>query len=201
MYSTKSNLCIGFHGCEESRQKKLIADASYYKMSEEAFDWLGHGMYFWDNNEKRALQWALDKKKAKKLENPAVVGAVLDLGRCFDLLDNSHIDTLKKYYELFKADIMNSGLQMPENRDHPNSKGDRILRELDCAVIEYMHNTIDKNNLISFDSVRAVFVEGKPIYPNAGFYDKSHIQICIRNPNCIKGVFLPRKNNSKYNLV
>ena len=33
----------------------------------------------------------------------------------------------------------------------------------------------------------------KCLYDGAGFLDKTHIQICIRNPNCIKGYFIPRK--------
>jgi len=27
----------------------------------------------------------------------------------------------------------------------------------------------------------------------AGLFAKSHIQICVRNPNCIKGFFMPRR--------
>ncbi|SEK41780.1 hypothetical protein SAMN05421740_101809 [Parapedobacter koreensis] len=42
-----------------------------------------------------------------------------------------------------------------------------------------------------FDSVRGVFWEGNPLYPTAGFREKDHIQICIRNIDCIKGYFLP----------
>jgi hypothetical protein len=37
----------------------------------------------------------------------------------------------------------------------------------------------------------AGILEGDPIYPGAGVYEKSHIQTCFRNPNCIKGFFLP----------
>jgi len=43
-----------------------------------------------------------------------------------------------------------------------------------------------------FDSVRSLFVEGEELYPGAGFHEKNHIQICIRNPNCIKSFFVPR---------
>jgi len=42
-----------------------------------------------------------------------------------------------------------------------------------------------------YDSVRGVFVEGNELYPTAGFRDKNHIQIAIKNPECIKGFFLP----------
>jgi hypothetical protein len=44
-----------------------------------------------------------------------------------------------------------------------------------------------------FDSTRGVFTEGGPAFDGAGIYAKSHIQICVRNLNCIKGFFLPRK--------
>ena len=49
-----------------------------------------------------------------------------------------------------------------------------------------------------YDSVRGVFWEGHEIYPNAGFSEKNHIQICVCNPNCIKGYFLPRKLNNTF---
>jgi hypothetical protein len=39
--------------------------------------------------------------------------------------------------------------------------------------------------------VRAAFIEGEPLYPNAGFNDRNHIQLCVVNPRCIKGYFRP----------
>ena len=35
-------------------------------------------------------------------------------------------------------------------------------------------------------------LEGEEIYPTAGFFNKNHIQICIRNTDCILGYFLPK---------
>ena len=40
--------------------------------------------------------------------------------------------------------------------------------------------------------VRGVFFEGKDLYENAGFKEKNHIQIAIRNQDFIKGFFIPR---------
>jgi len=97
MYSTRSNLILGFHGCELSEQKKLINDPSYVRLSKNSYDWLGHGMYFWENNPERALLWAEQKKKAGTLKEPAIVGAVLSLGKCLDLLDSAFIDLLKNH--------------------------------------------------------------------------------------------------------
>lgn len=193
MYSTRSNLVLGFHGCEQSEQQKLLSDPSYLRSSNESFDWLGHGMYFWENSPQRAQQWAEQKKLAGTLKVPATIGAVIDLKRCFDLLDSGNINLLKSCYDLFSSDSDRLDNPIPKNENHPKEKGnDKVLRYLDCAVIEYTHSFLKIKEEEPFDSVRAAFIEGDPIYPGAGFNEKTHIQICIINPNCIKGFFIAR---------
>ncbi len=87
-------------------------------------------------------------------------------------------------------------------KNDPN--GDMLLRELDCAVIEYMHQSIletwikeindfGSSSTRNFDITRGVFTEGGPAFEGAGIFEKSHIQVCVRNPNCIKGFFIPRE--------
>lgn len=77
-----------------------------------------------------------------------------------------------------------------------NEGGDDLLRRnLDCAVINYLHEVRNNEALRPFDSVRGVFVEGKRIYENSGFREKTHIQICVRNSACIKGVFRVKTEN------
>jgi hypothetical protein len=39
------------------------------------------------------------------------------------------------------------------------------------------------------DSVKGVFIEGRPIYEGSGFHEKTHIQIAVRNLDCVKGMF------------
>ena len=68
-------------------------------------------------------------------------------------------------------------------------------RELDCAVIRYAHK-LAREEGIYFDSVRAAFLEGEPLYPGSMFRRQNHIQIAIINQNCIKGIFLPREEVS-----
>jgi hypothetical protein len=63
------------------------------------------------------------------------------------------------------------------------------LRHLDCAVLEFLHSTIKELRLDPFDSVRGVFVEAEPLYENAGFNRRNHIQICVRNLDCIRAFF------------
>lgn len=193
MYSSRSNLVIGFHGCEKADQKRLINDIRFLKKSNQRYDWLGHGMYFWESDPERAFLWAEHKQKAGTLDVPASIGAVMDLDYCLDLLNARNTALLKQFYSLFKQESKKLGTPIPENINHPkDSSKDRVLRYLDCAIIEFTHRFLQDNNEKPFDSVRAAFIEGEPIYPHAGFHEKTHIQICVINPNCIKGVFLPR---------
>ncbi len=202
MYDVKPNLVICFHGCERAIRDQLLNKPNEIIFSRQPYDWLGHGMYFWENNYARALQWAEDKMKRGAIKAPAVIGAVLYLGYCCDFLDAKYIQRLKNYYKTMKEAYRASGKEMPQNKDLRHDKHkDRILRELDCAVIELMHLTRAPSNSLekefienkAFDSTRGVFTEGGPAFEGAGLFEKSHIQICIRNPNCILGFFLPRK--------
>ena|ERR1700686_4428101 len=50
-------------------------------------------------------------------------------------------------------------------------------------------NGEDAAKLPAFQTVRAVFVEGGRIYEEAGFFEKTHIHIYVREESCIKRVF------------
>lgn len=204
MYDVKSNLIIGFHGCERHVRDALLLNPHDYKISRKPFDWLGHGLYFWENNYDRALQWATEKKERGKIKEPAVIGAVLQLGYCCDFLEQRYIRFLASYYGTMKSTYEFIGRELPQNNDpsHDVHKN-KILRHLDCTIIEFMHARIleqVKEDKVSkgyseykvFDSTRGVFIEGGPAFEGAGLFEKSHIQICIRNPNCIRGFFMPR---------
>ena len=60
LYSRRSNLVIGFHGCDQSVVEAVIAGKTELLASTNDYDWLGNGIYFWENNEERAWQWAKD---------------------------------------------------------------------------------------------------------------------------------------------
>lgn len=200
MYSNRSNLLIGFHGCDESVAFELLNKPKKVKISEKPFDWLGHGFYVWENNYARALEWARDKQKRGKIKKASVIGVVFTLDHCLDLIDNEFIGILSKYYDLMKIDFQSLGKELPKNKDvKEDEHKDLLIRELDCAVIEYLHQKIkeaiesgEEPSLREFDSARGVFIEGGPAFPGAGVQKKSHIQICIRNMECIKGFFIPR---------
>ncbi|MBU0632397.1 hypothetical protein KKA17_07120 [bacterium] len=195
MYSTKPSYVFGFHGLDKTVALEILNQKKEFKHSNNNHDWLGDGVYFWENNYERAKQYAIEdmKRKNSKIKEPFVLGAIIDLGdNCLDLLDQKNLDLLKIAYEELKKDLKSQGLPLPENSSFGKDDFDFKKRELDCAVIRYAHELAAEAG-IYFDSVRAAFIEGEEIYKNAGFKIQNHIQLAIINPNCIKGVFLPRE--------
>lgn len=195
MYTKLPNLVIGFHGCSLETYKNVIEEGQPLKSSLNEYDWLGNGIYFWEQNYQRAYEWATSRYK----EKAAVIGAVIDLGYCLNLTDSSSTKTLRQGYELLKLRCEIVGMNLPQNIPSTKTK-DILLRNLDCAVIQQIHdyNKTEKNN--DFDSVRGVFTEGESVYPGGEFLEKTHIQICVCNPNCIKGYFTPLVPNRDYSM-
>jgi hypothetical protein len=157
------------------------------------YDWLGSGIYFWENDILRAYQWATESRL--NLNHPSVVGAAIELGNCLDLTTQSGITAVKRAYDEFIETSESDGVPIPANVDPANCPGgDKIIRRLDCAVMNYLYEiaeTEQKSDLQSqpYATVRAMFPEGTELYPGAGFRDKTHIQICVREPEQILGVF------------
>ncbi len=204
MYKVKENLIFGFHGCDQSLCDSLVNGTSKkLNYSENQYDWLGKGMYFWENDPDRALQWAIMLKEhsqnsKQQIEKPAVLGAVICLGNCLDFTEQENLQKLKEHYESVKTVFESKGLSLPENKFGK----DRLKRELDCFLINSLvAKQKEENPENAYDSVRGVFFEGNELYPTAGFREKDHIQIAILNPNCIKAFFKVRKEDKKYKIL
>lgn len=190
LYDNRSTLWIGFHGCDRSVRDGLLSHPFDVRISNESYDWLGAGFYLWENNYLRAKQWADDKgKRTKGGFEPAVVGVLYELGNCIDLTCAESVDTISKACNSLKLEYENINLELPKNRATKHSLyEDLILRDLDCAVINYLCSTVSTN----IDTARGVFIEGGPVYEGGKIYEKTHIQICIKNLDCIKGFFMPK---------
>ncbi len=192
-YELLPSLVLGFHGTDVETAERVLAGEEHLKPSNNDYDWLGHGIYFWEYSPQRALEFATQARKdgkitQGKIKTPAVIGAVIDPGVCLNLLEASALAQLKFAYEVLSV------IDTP-----PANKGHELgARFLDCAVIEMAHQlrqpgpgvlTNLKNYVPPYDSVRGAFWEGDELYPGAGFREKNHVQICMRNPDCIKGYF------------
>jgi hypothetical protein len=184
------NLVLGYHGCERETGLKIIRqEERHLSSSRNKYDWLGHGVYFWENDPQRALEWAT---KNPKIDEPFVIGSVIDLGLCLDLVEIEYLELVRRAHKEYCTAVDIAGYEnTPKNE--VGFKGDRdfVRRNLDCAVINFLHDLRDAEGEPVFDSVRSPFPEGEPLYDGAGFMSRTHIQICVRNKACIKGYFHP----------
>lgn len=159
-----------------------------FRTSDNTWDWLGPGVYFWEANPRRGLDFAKELQAAGRgsITEPAVVGAVISPGLCLDLTSLAGISVVQNAHTALIELYRREGESPPQN--HP----DLLRRNLDCAVIKHFHAVRNTQNQPPVDTVRGVFIEGGPLYENSGFFAKTHIQIAVCNPNCIKGVFRVR---------
>jgi hypothetical protein len=152
--------------------------------SQNDYDWLGHGIYFWEHGPARAMRWAEEKARATG-EEPAVLGAIVQLGNCFDLTDEQNTTNIGAAYDLVKASFDAAGKDLPKNR---GNDADLKGRYLDCLVINYY---LEKVAAIRYQSVRCAFREGTPAYDGSMIYRQTHIQVAVIDRSCILGVFRP----------
>lgn len=122
MYSKPSAFVLGFHGCDKSVCEKIISGKDTLQNSTNEYDWLGHGLYFWENDPDRALKYAKLLKehpgRAKvPINDPYVLGAIIDLGRCLNLIEYKSLDILKGAYEIFKMSQEKLGLPLPVQKE------------------------------------------------------------------------------------
>lgn len=190
MSATATPFVLGYHGCDRSVGMQIVCGQEPIKSEDRPYHWLGRGIYFWENDYDRALEWATEKQKPDEIKDPFVIGGVIDLGQCLDLYVRENIALVRSAYDQLEAEHTRTNVPMPKNKKAPKDpRRDNVLRYLDCAVINNLHAL---NPGREWDTVRGLFVEGEPIYPNAELYHKTHSEIAVCNPKCIVGLFLPR---------
>jgi len=118
VYDILPSFILGFHGCDQAIADKIFAGAADLNRSTNTYDWLGHGIYFWEQNPQRAQQWANAQRERKKIKNPAVVGAVIDLGRCLNLLDAESLVIVRQGYEQLIRISAAADRVLPQNKTY-----------------------------------------------------------------------------------
>ena len=179
-------MIVAYHGCDAEVAEHLLRGGRF-RRSQNDHDWLGEGVYFWEYGADRALAFARDQQRRGKLTRPAVVGALVQLGRCFDLMDTRFTDELSDAFLMLKESRERAGAPLPVNEGRTP---DKLLRRRDCAVLNYYLKALQENGR-TYDTVRCGFVEGPPAYEGSGIQCQSHVQIAVRNEACIVGVFRP----------
>lgn len=197
-YQRLPGLVLGFHGCDAKvGEDLLVGRITQLNDSKNEYDWLGIGVYFWENDPQRALEFAqtghAKTPNAKGyIAVPFVLGAVIDLGLCLNLTDRRALDELARAHLLLSKIYDNSGEPMPVNKG--NNLGARYLDRASVEMVHGLRLLLDAehdDSLPPYDTVRCPFPEGEFLYAGSAFRAQNHIQIAVRNKGCIKGYFRP----------
>jgi hypothetical protein len=180
---------IGFHSCDKKVGIRVLNGLDELRPSNNPWDWLGPGIYFWEQNPVRALEYAKESVQGKqinkvRIKEPLVLGAIVELGNCLNLVEARSLEVLKSVHTVLRNMMLQTGARMPEN------KGNN--RALDCTVILVLHQLLKYAGLPAYDTIRCAFPEGGEIYPGSAITSRLHIQVCVLQPECILGYFLPK---------
>ena len=166
-----TSFVLGYHGCDETIGRKAIKGDLELGPSKRKYDWLGSGLYFWESDPRRALEFSNWKVARGDYKRPFVLGAIIDLRNCLDLCSRGDLELVRSARSALVKMMTSANSPIPQNKSAPNDPNqDRALRYLDRAVIEHLHKIIKSKGQKSYDSVRGMFHEGGPLYKGSGFF-------------------------------
>lgn len=177
----------GFHGTTLKSAKNII-DSGFFDKSAAHSEWLGHGVYFWENDPLRALEWAKRRNPGKAEKDLCVIGALIDSARCLDLSTRYGVRQLKIAYDILAEKYASAGLPLPKNSGGAQEKN----RRLDCLVLNTFFDAMSGKSDEVAAAVKSPFFEGKPAYEGGFFYEQTHTQICVSDQSCILATFFVR---------
>lgn len=183
-------LIVGYHGCDRSTLERVLLRDEELSPSRNPWDWLGEGVYFWEQGLERAWEFAEEQRQRGQVQEPAVLGAYIYLGRCFDLTDRWATLQLDGWFRDYSDFLAAFGRPLPANRAATPGDHDLLLRNLDCGMLNFAMQSSDVKSgggRFHFQTIRGVFTEGEPAFPGSKILAKTHIQIAVRDPEMILG--------------
>ncbi|MBF0391111.1 MAG: hypothetical protein HQL38_00390 [Alphaproteobacteria bacterium] len=183
METLSNAVVLGYHGCHIDVGQSVLDRAEHLRRSENDYDWLGSGIYFWEADPIRGLEWARDRYGTA---DACVIGAAIHLGRSLNLMSRHAYNSVAEAYGELERTFALAEIPLPQNVNNG------MVRKLDRAVIEHLHRMRADNKpepLRPYDTVRGLFIEGKEAFPGSMLRSKTHVQICVREPRVIKGYF------------
>ncbi len=168
----ESPVARGFHGTSVVAARAIL-DSGFVASANE-YDWLGDGIYFFQDAPGRALEWASELH-----DEPCVVACEISLDNCMDLLDINWFSFLNEAFDRYVARCKRLGIALPRQTAGAH--------RLDRAVINYAADLLAASGS-PIRSVRGAFAEGRSVFPESALLDRSHVQIAVRDPTVILSV-------------
>ncbi len=165
----------GFHGTDGKSAASILE--SGFEISRNVWDWLGDGVYFFQDAPVRAWEWA----RSRYGTEAAVVGSIIRLESCMDLLDIGWSRVLGDSYDSFLRMLKEAGLPLPVQT--------RGAHRLDRTVVNYVVGVLREQG-VEIRAVRGAFSEGEPVFPTSALFDRAHVQVAVRDLSLIERSWL-----------
>lgn len=165
----------GYH-CNEKSNIISFKDGDYSKAKDVTdIEWLGHGIYFWDN-QSNAIYWKKKKKNDRKNKDKEfdIMQVMLSLERLLDLTDLDDIDFC---LEVLK-DLEKKGVKV-RNPKYPGKTLNYLFHE--TQIFEEYH--ILKSCGIYKKHLKPQFF--KPIKGSPHLTTRVKMMYCVKNEECI----------------
>lgn len=173
---------IGFHATTQERGLSILREG--FKRSHNRYDWLGNGAYFYQDAPGYALEWARRERRDGAIENPFIIVVKISCDGFLDLLDAGWADALRTIYDRLndKAKREFTIAQQKQKAHEPKKRA--MAHPLDRYVIEATVGVLRRKG-VYIRAVRAVFLEGVPIFEKSHLLDRAHIQIAVRDTSLV----------------
>jgi hypothetical protein len=187
---------IGYHGTTLGEAGKIVDGIRVGALNEPVTaveaNWLGAGIYFFENDMAHAEKWARVKASKAGMAG-AIVRAEIELINCLDvthilgqtLLRNAH----RALQEEWKASPDGRRNQMPfeilGGQVRAGYRGEWRnygKNELDYRVVEKAVELAHAQLNVTYNTVRGIFLEDGPLYENSWFFEGAHAAIAVRSP-------------------
>jgi hypothetical protein len=165
-----SRMLIGHHGT--SRQVAGTVLSKGFRASQNPHDWLGDGVYFWQDAPLRAMEWAL----RTFADDAVVIEARIEVREFINLLDVEWMSWLTDVHDQYLDELKKSGRPLPVQTDRAH--------RLDREVINFGISILEGSG-ITVRGVIGAFREGRPVFANSALYSQSHVQISVRDLSLI----------------
>ena len=150
---TMPNKLIGHHGTSRERAETILAEG--FTASQNSYDWLGDGVYFWQDAPLQAMEWA-----SKNFGTDAcVVESTIEIRDFINLLDVEWMSWLTDVHDEFLKELRRAG------RSPPNQS--EMAHRLDRAVINFGVKILEDAGLLARGVIGA-FREGRPVLHKLG---------------------------------
>lgn len=153
-------LIKAYHAGDFHEITDFIQSQSYITPSCNSSNWLGNGVYFWENDASRAELWQLQKSKGLILE------CDIDTRNLLNLLEHSN------EAQQFFSDAHTRSMKY-KNTILNNRATQRF--DLDCKIF----NTLPRDIKTEFAGIRMAFFLGDSVSEDGNLFTDQHIQICL----------------------